>query len=243
MKNKIVWIFLLIISVGFFFYFSKNQFQKEQFLSIFLREQYSDKFILKSWSSGNFIVTSALSTTTCCGEGSNGAYDEKAAPSVIIQDLNTQKIQSLYEISFTTEASDGKFDRGNNINLYDFKPVKDYFIGVWEINWGGSSGFKGIIIFSNKDGQIKPVAGYPFSEDPKPSINIVDKLKNTTQSFPIVGDTDFTEVTDLNNDGKIDLLFADWKWDFDKGESHYTPRPWNLQVFELFDEKFIVAKW
>ncbi|MFH1535618.1 MAG: hypothetical protein ABIC96_00905, partial [Patescibacteria group bacterium] len=27
------------------------------------------------------------------------------------------------------------------------------------------------------------------------------------------------------------------------GEGHYQARPWNLQVFELADNKFSVAKW
>ncbi len=244
MKNKLVWIFLLlIISIALILYFAKNQTPKENPLISFLNQQYNNKYLVKSYVIGNFSVISANSNTSCCGENSTDSFDEKASPSVIIQDLKSQKIESIYEVSFTTNAADGKFDKGNIIHISKTSQVKDYFVVEWNIYWGGSSGLKGMVVFGNKDGQYQPIAGYPFPIDPKSTINLTDKLSNKKYIFPITGDSNFSEVTDLNNDGKLDLLYADWKWDFKKGESHYVPRPWNLQVFELVNNTFKVAKW
>ncbi|OGE65837.1 hypothetical protein A3H85_00055 [Candidatus Daviesbacteria bacterium RIFCSPLOWO2_02_FULL_40_8] len=244
MKNKKVWIFsLLIISVGSFFYFGKSQGRTGLILYTFLSQEYNNKFTLRTWPIENFLVSSANSSTYCCGENSVDPFDEKATPSVIVQNLSDQKIRSIYEISFTTSATDGKFDKGNIIYLSDEKQIKEYFVAEWNIDWGGSAGLKGMAIFGNKDGQFQPISGYPFPNDFKSSINITDKLSNKKYSFPITGDSNFSEVTDLNNDGKLDLLYADWKWDFEKGESHYQSRPWNLQVFELVANTFRVAEW
>ncbi|MBU1000244.1 hypothetical protein KKE78_02515 [Patescibacteria group bacterium] len=244
MKNKFVWIFLLlIISVGLVSYFKQNHFTKEQTLSDFLKQQYSNKFTLKTWPFGNLLVISANSNTICCGEGSSDLFDEKATPSVIIQDLNNQKIKLIYEISFKTNAADGKFDKGNIIWVSKIIKIKDYLIAEWGIDWGGSSGLKGMVIFGTKDGQFQPIAGYPLKDDKESSIDVTGKNSNKKYSFPITGDSNFSEMRDLNNDGTLDLLFADWKWDSEKGESHYQARPWNLQVFELVDNKFRAAEW
>ena len=119
----------------------------------------------------------------------------------------------------------------------------DLLIAEWGINYGGSSGLKGFVLFGVKDEQLLPLTGYPFDASKKSSINLTDELTSKKFSFPITGDSNFSEITDMNKDGRLDLLFADWKWDLENGEAHYVPRPWNLQVFELVDNKFIIAKW
>lgn len=243
MKSKKLLFLILIVFIGLIFYFVKNQGQKKDPIISFLNQQYSNKYLVKSYVIGNFFVISANSNTSCCGENSIDSFDEKATPAVIIQDLNSQKIKSIYEIDFITNAADGKFNKGNIIHLSDATQVKNYFVEQLDINWGGSGGLKGMIVFGNINGQFQPITGYPLAERTDMSINVTDKISSKKYSFPITGDSNFSEVRDLNNDGIPDLLFADWKWNLENGESHYVPRPWNLQVFELVNNTFRVAKW
>lgn len=241
MKKKLILIFLvLVIFVGLFFNFSKNQVQEETLLS-FLNKQYSNKSLVKTFDPiGNFLISAASSNTSCCGENSIDPFDEKATPSIVVSDANNLKIKSIYEVSFTNS---GKENKGNLIHIVEAKQIKDVFVAEWSIYYGGSSGLKGMAIFGSKDGQFQPIAGYPFESDSKSSLILMDKFSNKKYSFPITGDSMLSEVTDLNKDGKLDLLYADWTWDLQAGESHYQDRPWNLQVYELIDNKFKVAKW
>lgn len=247
-KKKLLILGIRLCTIVAFCIFASNNYIHKQLanevsLYAFLGQQYSNNFTLKTLPIGNFLVSSANSNTTCCGEGTTGSFDSKATPAIITQDLKSQKIKSIYEVSFTTNAADGKFNKGNIIQISAITQVKDYLVAEWSINYGGSGGLKGLVIFGNKNGQFQPITGYPFPNNPKSSINLIDKLSNKKYAFPITVDTYFSEVRDLNKDGKLDFLFADWKWDLKNGEAHYESRPWNLQVFELVNSKFRVAKW
>lgn len=242
MKKKRIWIILLILILiaGSSFYFGKNQAPKEDPFMSFLNQQYNGKSLVRTFDPiGKFIISSATSNKAYFDENSNG-LDEKATPSIIVTDANNLQIKSIYEISFTYK---GKENRGNLITQAEAKQIKDFFLSEWVISWGGSNGLKGFVLFGIKDGQLQPITGYPFDFTKDDSINLTDKITGKKYSFPIDIDSVFSEVTDLNNDGKVDLLYADYIWDLKKGEAHYEPRPWYLRVYELKDNKFTVANW
>lgn len=236
MEKKQTSIFLLLVFIaGLSFYFGKNQGQKEQVLFSLLRQQYNDNFTAKTFPLGNFLITNAYTNTTFFDDGH---LDKKATPRLIVQDLKIPKIESIYEVSFTNNEDENS---GNMIYENKVEIKKDLLVAQWTISYGGSGASKGLVVFGNQDGYLKPILGYPFPNDSKSTINLTDKLNNKKYAFPITDDSHFSEVRDLNNDGRPDLLFADWK--FEKGQYHYQPRPWNLQVFELVDNKFRIAKW
>lgn len=236
-----MFLLLIIITLGATFYSLKNRTSKEITFSSFLEQQYSGKPLVKSFDAiGDNIISVAKSNTVCCGENSWDPFDEKATPSIIITNADDLKIKSIYEVSFTNSS---KENRGNLIKQADAKQVNDVFIGEWSIYFGGSSGSKGLAVFKEINGKFQPVEGLPLNLDENNALNLTDKIAGQRYFFPSTSDSFFTDIQDLNKDGIVDLLFADWDWNFDKGESHYQDRPWNLQVFELVDNKFRVAKW
>lgn len=88
------------------------------------------------------------------------------------------------------------------------------------------------------------MTGYPSdlsSLDNKEEILISEKISNKTFDSPAINFNYFTDFKDLNNDGKLELLYASYEWK--DGEGHFSPHFWDLSVYELQDNKYQIAKW
>lgn len=204
-----------------------------------LAEQFGNNYKTQEETIDNFLVTLA-SSTIAPFSGETAQVNTKATPLVIIQDLKTGKIQSIFETSF---INNGQEDKGNNISPVTFYTKNNQKGNIplavdFNIYYGGSGSLQGMAVFDVKNGKLEPVTGYPGTGD---SLILTDKISNQKFKYPGIDSQDFVKIKDLNFDGISDLLLGTWEWKTD--EAHYEARPWTLQVFEYKDNQFKVASW
>lgn len=121
----------------------------------------------------------------------------------------------------------------------DEDPEKELIV-EWLLTAGGSDGTRFISVFDLQKGMIVPLSLLP-SENTSSYLQIKNittgqehKIEATLASFQ-------TEYTDLNKDGKNELLFYWYDWMQD--ESHYGTHFWNLHVYELINGNSQEASW
>lgn len=206
---------------------------------LFVR-QFGKQFTLRSNTLGDNLVTIATSTIP---QKYNDSFEnhENASPLIVVNDLKSNNVKQIYELSFTF---DHKLYKGDITYLIEsnLNPLEDLsLVTTWGYHNSGSSSLKGLIVFNLKNGLLNPMTGYPQTIDKDFFLTLTDVQTGKKMNFPVVIDSYYSKVTDLNHDGKSDLLYGDWKWN--EGESHYQARPWNLRVYELSNDKFEIAKW
>jgi len=203
---------IILLLVVFGFLYSKNtpetiQSKEEVSLNKILQEQFDNKYKTIVSPVNNYLIT--LVTTSCpYGDspfGDTCNSNDKQSPLIVIQDSKTEKVQSIFEVGFK-HTNNTKLNTGNNILLrnYEFTndTFKDFgFLTEWFIWWGGSSGFKGMAMFSEQGGRLLPVNGYFGKTSSESNLTLTDKLTGQAYTFPVITDSYFTHYDDLNKDG------------------------------------------
>lgn len=211
-------------------------------------EQFNDSYKVVFERIGDTNIFIASSNISAFNESEDiYRYDEKASPLIITQNAGTKEINAIYEISFKREKNPD-YNSGNIIfpKTIEFKDIngdsKKELVTVWEISWGGSGGVMGMAIFEENDGFFIPVTSYPkkISLQGYEMILTEEVLKNQI-AVSAIGSNVYTNLTDLNNDKKPEFLYGDFEWQ--AGEGHLGEHLWNLQVFELKNNKYQIADW
>jgi len=115
-------------------------------------------------------------------------------------------------------------------------------ISEWVGSNEGAGGLRGLVVWGlNQRKSLIPLVGYPEnvkSEESRDLKIIVTKINaSETISFPAISD-DF--YTDYRTSGSgLKLNYGSFIWNFDAGESRNSPHTWNLQRFELVENKFV----
>lgn len=147
-----------------------------------------------------------------------------------------QGTNQIYEIIFSGENGyTGIW--GNEFKAIDLDgDNKKELITEWNLNWAGSGGYKGLIVWKYENGSIKPIAGYPddFVSDRKIQVkNIAGKV---IAEYPV---TDMNYLTKVIHGGK--LYFGWFVYDI-QNESHMGPHFWKLSIYKYQQGKFAIDK-
>lgn len=244
-KSKVLALITLLFIGGIVisWNFSKNEPKQEQVLDI-LGKQFSNKYRTTTTEiDGSFITVSSSSTSPLSIEEPE-SYDEKASPLIIIQDVKTKKITSIYEITFGGKRYE-KDNMGNlispgyiNFRNLDKDEEKEIYT-EWNISYGGSGGLKGIIILDKVGDKWVPLKAIPEDPNDDSKVVLTEKLSNQKAEFPVTGLTGYVRIADLNKDGLSEVLLGSYIWD--KEESHFSEHYWNLKVYEL--NKASIPTW
>lgn len=250
MKSRLIAFLVLLAVAGGILWtqIAKRTREEEPGLTQLLNQRYQGQFAAQARSLTNWIVTEAhpepVKTSDAGGEVPFGDN----YPVVIIQSLNSEKPKSIYEIRFSYPADWLNiipfFVRWEFMNLD--KDVDYEIVGEWATSSGGPGGFLGLAVFdTGGNGQPRPVAGFPRLENSNPGMELSDIFgQENSVEFPVVDINAFTRYQDINSDGKYELLFAEYIWNFaSTGESRSSPHFWKLVVFQFTDGKFTPASW
>lgn len=153
----------------------------------------------------------------------------KKPPLVWLQDTN-----DIYEIIFTGEYGD------TGIWENEFKTIdidgdkKEELITEWNLNWGGSGGFKGLVVWKYENGSITPIIGYPedFESDRKIQVKTLDG--KVLAEYPV---TNLNYMARVNPGGKF--YFGSFIYDI-QNESHTGPHFWKLKAYKYQKDKFVI---
>lgn len=216
---------------------------EESELVRFLNKRYDGQFSARSRSVGRWLITEAHADPI---RTTDFVWDEvfgDVAPTVVVQSLESGKPQLAYEIGF------GRSDWGTNPFLTRWEIVNldedaGYeIVGEWGVTAGGPGGFRGLVVFDADGTRLRPMAGYPF-ETGNWTIKLSDILQQENSvEFPTIDIWSLTRYEDINGDGKSELLYGNFIWDLDAGESRSSPHIWNLSVFQLERNQFVPASW
>lgn len=226
---------LLIGGISIFWNLSKREPKQDQVLDI-LGKQFSNKYRTTTTEiDGSFITVSSSSTSPLSIEEPE-SYDEKASPLIIIQDVKTKKITSIYEITFGGKRYE-KDNKGNlispayiNFRNLDEDEEKEIYT-EWTISWGGSGGLKGIIVLDKAGDKWVPLKAIPEDRNDDSKVVLTEKLSNQTAEFPVTSLISYVRIADLNRDGLSEVLLGSYVWG--KEESHFSEHHWNLRVYEI----------
>lgn len=163
MKNNKLFLIIVVLIILLILFFYK-QINSLTYLTELLSSQFDNSYKTEVHSVDNFLITIAESNCPIGDNGLNCKLNTKYTPLIIIQDKNTNKIISIYDINFRLGT---KLDTGNNIlrinTIFKNSRFKDFeFLTEWSIGWGGSDGLKGLAVFTKKDDKLLPNIGYPF---------------------------------------------------------------------------------
>lgn len=235
-KRKIlVCIFTLLVFGLATYWILSTRIKQESILDIF-STQFSNQYHTTTTAiNGSLIYISYASTSPNSIEEPD-KYDEKASPLIIIQNAQTKKITSIYEITFGGKQYE-KDNKGNlispayiNFRNLDKDEEKEIYT-EWDISWGGSGGLKGIIILDRVGDKWIPLKAIPENSIDDTKVLLTEKLSKQTAEFPVTGLTSYVKIADLNRDGLSEVLLGSYIWD--KEESHFSEHYWNLRVYEI----------
>lgn len=102
---------------------------------------------------------------------------------------------------------------------------QDELVTEWILNWGGSGGYKALIVWDVGD-QITPVLGLPTMPASR-NVLVMDVDGNQVFSAPA---TDMYAFTHIDPTTKR-LYFAAPK--YDQSVPHFDPQPWEISVYKL----------
>lgn len=235
MKNFRLLLIIAIPVIFFFIYWRLNISYQTQDFNKFLLQRFTEGFTSKALRTKDFRIIMAEKTRS------------PILPVVAVFRDNLTNPDEIYEIdSHSPDQVKGflRMEKWVNVNIDD--DPEDEIISEWELDWGGSGGLKSLVVFDVNGDKITPVLGYPMDLKVRDDQIIVKGLKDKGDyRFPVVVSDSFTEYSDINGDGKAELLYGNYYWDLkDPLESHFSPHPWDLSVYEFTDKGLTVSpRW
>lgn len=138
--------------------------------------------------------------------------------------LWVQGKNELYEIVFSGENGETGVANEKFYTADIDNDGNDELITEWDLWWGGSGGFKGLIVW-RYDNELKPFMGYPQEFKGGRSIQVKNREGKVIAEYP---------VDNMNNMTKLDaygrFYFGSFIYDL-PDESHLGPHYWILSVY------------
>lgn len=237
--KKIFLAFFILILVSFVLYFCLEErgsvFDEKQ-----LFDRYPYGFVFKTAKVGYFLIGySSENAESYFGESGCIAFPSRPP---IVYLLNGAFKGQSYEIDM------GNFCIWNErFVVFDVDgDGKEKVISEWVSYAGGSGGSKGLVIWQlDKEKGLMPLAGYPeeMTKEIEEEMNFMSvKNLKTGQifKFPLVSFNNFVDYR--FSQGAFKLLYGNYIWDSEAGESHFGPHFWELSVYQFKKGEFIKDK-
>lgn len=137
-----------------------------------------------------------------------------------------------YRVKFDGESGDQGVSLHQAYSQDTDQDDQDELVTEWLLNWGGSGGYKAIIVWEVGD-QLTPAFGLP----PAPATrNVIVSIANDTQIFSAPA-TDMYAFTYIDSDTqKLFFALPQYDWTI----PHFDPQAWELSIFKLENSRYVV---